>query len=535
MNMIPQPRRRAVRTLAGALLAAACWAGLATGARAEELRIAIGGAFTSMDPHFHDMSTNVALTRHVFDGLTTVDANYRPAPGLAVSWRAIDDRTWEIKLREGVTFHDGGAFTADDVAFTFARIPEVPNAPARFTPYIRPVKRLEVVDAHTIRLHTADPAPTLPILLSSFGIVGRHQAEGATTADFNSGKAAIGTGPYRLVSFTAGDRAVFARNDAWWGPRQSWDEVTYRIIARGAARVAALKAGDVDVIDAVPTRDVAGLQADPKLAIFSAASLRLAFIYLDVGRAQTPFATDLDGKPLATNPLRDPRVRQALSLAINREGMRRQVMDGFSAPTGQMMPKGAMGYDPDLPPDPYDPARARALLAEAGYPNGFGLTLHGTNDRYVNDGAIIQAVAQMWTRIGVKTEVGSLPASMFFTRFAKDEFSASMTGTWSSTGEADLVIGFQLATPDPSRGRGSRVRESHYRDPALDALLDKAIVTLDPAAREDLYRQAVRLGMAQHPILPLHHEVNVWAVRKGITMTPPMIDQTQAMDFALQR
>lgn len=531
--MIARKMTNRARGVAGALLAAACLA--AAPAQAETLRIATGGAFTAMDPHFHDLSTNVAMTRHVFDGLTRVDANYRPIPGLALSWRAIDATTWEIRLREGVTFHDGGAFTADDVAFTFARIPEVVNSPARFTPYIRPVTRLEVVDAHTIRLHTAAPAPTLPILMSSFGIIGRKQSEGASTADFNSGKAAIGTGPYRLVSFTAGDRVEFARNDAWWGPRQSWSEVSYRMVSRGAARVAALKAGDVDVIDAVPTRDVAGLRGDSRLDIFSGASLRLSFIYLDVGRAQTPFATDADGKPLAANPLRDPRVRRALSLAINRDGLQRQVMDGFSAPTGQMMPRGAMGYDPDLPPDPYDPARARQLLAEAGFPNGFGLTLHGTNDRYVNDAAIIQAVAQMWTRVGVKTEVGSLPASMFFTRFARDEFSASMTGTWSSTGEADLVIGFQLATPDPSRGRGSRVRESHYGDPALDALLDQAIVTLDPAAREDLYRRAVRLGMAQHPILPLHHEVNIWAVRKGIAMTPPMIDQTQAMDFTLAR
>ncbi len=510
-----------------ALLAASL---LPVAAGAAELRIATGGAFTSMDPHFHDNSTNVALTSHVFDSLVTVDEDYRPAPGLAESWRAVGPTTWEVKLREGVTFHDGGAFSADDIVFTFERIPQVPNSPARFTPYIRGVQRLEVVDAHTLRLHTAVPTPTLPILLSSFGIVGRKQSGDGSTAEFNSGKAAIGTGPYRLASFVMGDRAEFARNPAWWGPRQPWDTVTYRMIPRGAARVAALKAGDVDVIDAVPTRDVATLEQDPNVSVASRDSLRLVFLYLDVGRERSPFVTDLAGNPLQTNPLRDPRVREALSLAISREGLKRQVMDGFSAPTGQLMPAGAIGHDPSLPPDPYDPARARRLLAEAGWGEGFALTLHGTNDRYVNDAAIVQAIAQMWTRIGVKTEVGSLPSSIFFTRYARDEFSASMTATWSSTGEADLVIGFQLATPDPSRGRGSRVRESHYADPALDALLDKAIVTLDQAEREDLYRQATRMGMQVRPILPLHHQVNIWALRKGFGIRPPMIDQTRAMD-----
>ncbi len=494
------------------------------------LRIGTGGAFTSLDPHYHDISSNVALTSHIFDSLVTADADWRPAPGLAESWRLIDDKTWEFKLRRDVTFHDGSAFTADDVVFTFARIPQVPNSPARFTPYIRPVKELEVVDAHTLRMHTAAPAPTLPILLSSFGIVGRRQAEGAASSDFNSGKAAIGTGPYRLSSFTPGDRAVFVRNSAWWGPKQPWENVIYRMIASNAARVAALQAGDIDVIDAVPTYDVETIRRNAGFSLSTRDSLRFIFIYLDVGRSKSPFVTDLAGKPLEKNPLTDARVRKALSLAINREGLKRQIMSGFSAPTNQMMPEGTIGYDPSLPPDPYDPAKARQLLADAGLKDGFGMTLHGTNDRYVNDGALVQAVAQMWTRIGVKTEVGTLPSSVFFTRYAQDEFSAALTGTWSSTGEADLVIGFQLATPDPSKGRGSRPKASHYANPKLDALLDEAIVEVDQRKREDLYRRAVQLGMADTPVLPLHHQVNIWALKKGLAVKAPLIDQTRAMD-----
>ena len=203
--------RRCAQWVAAALV-------LALPAKAADLTIAVGGAFTSMDPHFFDLSPNHALTWHVFDRLVHPDADQRPRPGLATSWRAIDDRTWEFKLREGVRFQDGSPFTADDVVFTFARAPNVPNSPTSMGQYIRPVTRLEVVDPQTIRLHTAEPVPLIPQMMGSFSIIGRRQGEGMSTADYNSGKAAIGTGPYRLVSFTLGDRAVFARNPDWWGP-----------------------------------------------------------------------------------------------------------------------------------------------------------------------------------------------------------------------------------------------------------------------------------------------------------------------------
>ena len=171
-----------------------------------------------------------------------------------------------------MTFHDGTPFTADDVVFTFARAPNVPNSPTSMGQYIRPVTRLEVVDAHTIRLHTAEPVPLIPQMMGTFSIVGRKQGEGPGgvplgTSDYNNGKAAIGTGPYKLASFTLGDRAVFTKNPAWWGPAQPWDKVTYRMITNDSSRVAALQSGDVDAIDAVPTRDVERLQKDARLNV----------------------------------------------------------------------------------------------------------------------------------------------------------------------------------------------------------------------------------------------------------------------------
>ncbi|MBY0336648.1 MAG: ABC transporter substrate-binding protein [Acetobacteraceae bacterium] len=503
---------------------------LAGPAAAQNVTIAVGGAFSSLDPHFHNLTPNRALTQHLFDGLLEPDADLRPQPGLAHGFRPLDDNSWEFRLREGVRFHDGRPLTADDVAFTFARIPHVTGSPSGYGFFTRPVREVVVVDAHTVRLVTNGPAPLIPALMSGFSIVGRAQAEGLTTADFNSGRAAIGTGPYRLVSYTAGDRAVFQRNEDWYGGRPAWARVTYRFIGHDSARLAALKAGDVDLIDQVPTRDAAEVGRDARFTLFTKAGVRNIYLYLDQGRARTPHALDNQGRPLPENPLRDLRVRRALSLAINREGMVRQVMDGQAVPSGQLLPAGSIGHDPTLRPDAFDPDRARALLAEAGFPQGFQLTLHGPHDRYVNDAQILQAVAQMWARIGVRTRVEAMPSNVFFSRAARDEFSVGLLGWGTGTGEPDSPLGALLATLDRGRGRGLNNR-SLYSNPAMDAVLDRALVTLDLAGREALYREATGLVLRDQAIIPLHHQVNIWAARRGLTYEARNDERTMAMSL----
>jgi peptide/nickel transport system substrate-binding protein len=243
--------------------------------------------------------------------------------------------------------------------------------------------------------------------------------------------------------------------------------------------------------------------------------------------------TDRAGNVLANNPLRDVRVRRALSMAVNREGIRRQIMEGYALPTGQAMPQGAMGYDPSIPVPAYDVEGARRLLAEAGYPDGFNITLHGPNDRYVNDDAIVQAIAQMWARINVRTQVATAPASVFFTAGGvRDEHSISLTGWSTSTGEPDTHLALMLATPDPPRGRGSRPRPSHYSNPEVDAIVDRALTTIDQEAREKLYFDAIRIGFQRDlAVIPIHHQVNIWATRRGIGYTPQLSEQTRAMEF----
>lgn len=499
-------------------------------AQAQDVNIAVGGAFTSLDPHFHNLTPNSALTQHLFDRLLEPDANLRPQPGLAESYRALSPTSWEFKLRPGIRFHDGTPFTADDVAFTFARVPNVAGSPASYAFFTRPVREVVVVDALTLRLETHAPAPLIPAMMQGLPMIGRRQGEGMTTSDYNSGRAAIGTGPYRLVSYAPGDRAVFARNADWYGGPVTWNRVTYRFIGNDSARLAALKAGDVDLIDQVPTRDVADLARDGRLTVFSTPSLRNIYLYLDGWREQTPHVTDHQGRPLPSNPLRDVRVRRALSLAINRAGMVAQVMDGQAAPSGQLLPAGAVGHDPELRPDPHDPEQARRLLAEAGYPQGFTVALHGPNDRYVNDAQILQAIAQMWARIGVRVRVEALPSSAYFSRTARDEFSIGLLGWGTGTGEPDSPLANLLATIDPSRGRGASNR-SRYSNPRFDAALDRALATLDLAEREAVYREATGIAIRDQAIIPLHHQVNIWAARRGFTYAPRNDERTLAMSL----
>jgi peptide/nickel transport system substrate-binding protein len=494
------------------------------------LTVAVGGAFTSMDPHFFNFGPNNSLTGYVFEPLIRFDPKFQPEPALAVSWKALDEKTWEIKLREGVTFHDGSPFTADDVVFSFARIPTLLLSPSSFVYAVKPIVRTEIVDAHTLRLYTAAPVPLLPYNLTGVAIVAKKYGEGMTTASFNSLQTAIGTGPYRVTAFSVGDQATFQRNETWWDKAPYWNTVSYRLVTDGAARIAMLRTGEADLIDQVPTRDAADLKANPKVTVIAQPGQRLIYLGPDCSRTVTPFVTDLAGQKLESNPLRDARVRRALSLAINREALKDRVMDGYAAPTGQLMPAGQSGYEPAITVDPYDPEHAKRLLADAGYPAGFGLTLHGPNNRYMNDSKLVEAIAQMWTRIGVKTIVEVMPAASFFTRRLHGEFSMYLAGWGSDTGEASSDLTELVASSDPDKGRGAVFAPEKYANPKVDTIIEQALATIDTDKRESLYREAERLAMPDMPIIPLHHQVNIWAVRKGLVYHARMQERTNAWD-----
>ena len=480
-------------------------------AGAKDLIVGLAASTTSMDPQFYVVGPNSAMARNIFDGLVNQDARQQIQPALALSWKTLDETTWEFKLRPNVKFHDGSDFIAEDVAASIRRVPlAARNSPSSFAAFVKAITEVTVIDPLTVRIRTDVATPLLLNNLSRIAIL-PAKMEKVGSEELNAGKGVVGTGPFKFVSWLPDDNVVLARNDAYWGEKASWDKVTLRVFKNSSARVAAMLAGDVDMIENIPTADTRTLQASEKFKVVNVAGNRIMYLHMDQARAESPFAKGPDGK----NPLLKPEVRRALSLSINRVALVDRIMDGQGVPAGQLVPEGYFGYDPGIKVDPYDPERAKRLLASAGYPNGFSLTFHASNDRYPNDSKVAQAIAQFFSRIGIKTEVVTLPGSVYFTRASAQEFSFIMGGAAVETGEASGVLGPILETYGEKAGQGNRGR---YSNPAFDKALTAARSTLDNGQREELLRQATRIAMTDLGVIPVFYLANTWAVRKGLSL-----------------
>jgi peptide/nickel transport system substrate-binding protein len=519
--------RMSLRVLAGVFAAAMVSIAGAPSAGAQDLTIGLGANVTSIDPHFHNLSPNSNIATHFFDKLIDQDEQQRLKPGLATEWKTIDDKTWEFKLRRGVKFHDGSDFTAEDVVATLKRVPWVPNSPSSFRIYTQAIIETQIVDPYTIRFKTKDVYPLLATDLSTVFIVSKKH-EQSPTGDFNNGKAAVGTGPYKFVEYVPGDRIVAQRNDAYWGQKPEWQKVTLKLITNNSARVAALLAGDVQVIEAVPATDYAKLKSNANITISQIVGNRVIYLHVDSFRDQSPFATDKGGAVLPNNPLKDVRVRKALSKAINRNGITDRIMESLAIPAGGVLAEGFFGSSPKLKPEAYDPEGAKKLLAEAGYPNGFGLSIHGPNDRYPNDEKVLQAVGPMFNRIGVDTKVVTLPWATFASQGSAPSyaFSVMLVGWGAGTGEASSPLRSLLMTVGPGRGASNRGR---YSNPKVDQLANEALATVDDQKRDKLLQEATEVAMADVGLIPLHYQINVWGARKGLKYAPRADEYTLAM------
>jgi peptide/nickel transport system substrate-binding protein len=488
-------------------------------AGAKPLTIGLASEPTAMDPHFHNLSPNNSLLSHIHEPLVRQDHSQELIPGLAESWKAIDDTTWEFKLRQGVTFHDGTPFTADDVVFTFERAPDVEGSPSSFGTYTKG-KTVKKVDDHTVHITTPAPYPLMPNDVSTVMIISKKHGMGAKTEDYNSGKASIGTGPFKFKEYVPGDRIVMERNESYWGEKPMWTVVTFKPIKSGPSRVAALLAGDVDLIEQTPTVDLERLKKEPGVALSDGISNRVIYLHLDHARDDSPFVKAKDGSAIK-NPLKDLRVRRAISKAINRDLIVERVMEGVAIKAGQLLPEGFFGVSKNLEPEAYDPEGAKKLLAEAGFPDGFKLTIHGPNDRYINDAKIAEAVGQMLSRIGVPTEVVTMPRSVYFKRASRGgpdgtpEFSFILVGWGSGTGEASSPLKSLLMTHNPDKGFGASNR-GRYSNPEVDRLTEEALAMVDDAKREAGLAKATEVAINDLGIIPLHYQVNVWAARKGL-------------------
>ena len=507
---------------------------MSVSAYAQDIRIGTSSEPSSMDPHYHNLTPNNQVMRHIFEPLIFMNAKQEIVPGLAESWKLVDETTWEFKLRAGVKFHDGSSFGADDVLTTFERAPAVPKSPSNFSSYIRG-KTVEKVDDLTIRIKTAAPAPLMLSHLAQFGMISR-KGKDFTTEDYNSGKAANGTGPYKFAEYVAGDRVVMGRHEAYWGDKPAWAKVTFKSIKSDPTRVAALLSGDVDVIETVPTADATRLKSDPKLTVASALSNRVIYFHLDRHRETSPFIKGKDGAEIK-NPLNDKRVRTALSKALNRTAIVERVMEGEAQPASQFLPETYAGTSTKLKPTAFDLNGAKALMAEAGYANGFKITLHGPNGRYTNDAKILEAAGQMWARLGLDVSVEAVPAANFFTRASTGgangtpEFSLFLVGWSAGTGEPSDSAKALVMTFDAKAGTGGANR-GRFSNPKVDELLTNAAKTVDDAKRNTLTAEATEIAMDEVAIIPIHFPLNTWAAKKDFVLTARSDEYTLAMSFS---
>ena len=513
---------RKLSLIAAALLAAG------SAASAQTLSIGFADPVSSVDPQLNNHAGDRSLALHFWDSIINSRDGGKLEPALASSWKALDDKTWEFTLRKDIKWQDGTPFTADDIVFSFQRARSVPGTVASYTGALRTVESTTAKDPHTVIVKTNTPNPMLPLDIASIYIVSKHVGEKSKTEDYNAGRAVVGTGPYKFVSYSPGDRTVFERSPSYYGPKPVWEKVNYRFINNGAARTAALLAGDVDVIDKVAVTDVAKLKSTPSVSVFTYPGLRVLLLQPSFRTGPNDFITDNAGKPLDKNPLQELKVRQALSMAINRKAITDRILQGTVTEANQWMPKNTFGYNPEVKDIAYNAEQAKKLLAEAGYPQGFQITIHVPGDRYPQAPETVQAVAQFWTRAGVKTKVEVVPWSVYAGRASKNEFAVSVIAWGNGTGEAGYGLLQTLATNDAKRGRGAN-NWDRYSNEAVDKALDAATVEFDAKRREAIYRHSVKLVTDDVGNIPLFHYQNIWAAKKGLKVVPILSDRTSAM------
>ena len=496
---------------------------------ADDLKVALAAEPTSMDPHYQNLTINNSFATQIYNALVLQDVNQNLIPGLATSWKPVDDRTWEFILRKNVKFHNGASFSADDVIASMERAANVPNSPSSFATFTKG-KKFVVVDDFTIRISTEKPYPFTPNDMSRISIIDSAFLK-ATTEDFNTGVASHGTGPFTLTKWLPGDVIEIARNENYWRNPMEWDRIIVKPIKDGTTRTAALISGDVDFIERVAPSDLPTLEKRESIKVFKSVSNRLLYLTLHMtDNPIKPYVTDKNGTPIKS-PFKDVRMRKAVSHAINRQAISERVMDGLSSPAGQFSPKGYIGYSSKLKADPYDLDLAKKLIAEAGYSDGFKLTVHGPAGRYSNDTRILEAIAQMLSSVGIETSVETMPASVFFKRFArggpdkKPEFTAAMSGYANGSGEPSHPLRIFIHTKQKERGYGPGNRNG-YSNADVDKMIEEGRASMDIEKGEKDFIKATEIAMNEYALIPIHHEVATWAAREGISYENGALDST---------
>lgn len=472
------------------------------------ITIANQGDAATLDGHMRNETTTQTIQLHVYDRLVVFDAHVKLRPALATAWTRKDPTTWVLTLRSGVTFHNGEPFDASVAAWNLNRAKTHPKS--EFKAYASPVAEARALNATTLELKTAGPAPDLLSNLTYIMMLPPKYVE--EKGDAHVARNPVGTGPYTFVEWVKDDRVVLEANPRYWGGAPAIRRVVFRPIPEDATRAAALVTGEVDVVWGVAVQDVPRIEAQPNLKVLRSPTQRVIYLSFDMLRK-----TDSPGVGAGPNPFADVRVRKALYHAIDIDGVIKAVMGGSGAPATQFVTSPVFGYNPNIKRLPYDPARAKALLAEAGYKDGFAARLDCPNDRYVNDAALCEAVAGQLGKVGLRITPNAVPKAVFFPQIDRFDTSFYLAG-WGTL-DTGATLSAVVATNDKAKGTG-RINRGRYSNAEVDSLIQKGRQTLDDREREGLFRTAIELAMNEVAWVPLHQQEMILGVKKGFDFTP---------------
>ena len=489
----------------------------------KSLTIAVLNDVVSLDPAVKDSSAEMQMASHLYDPLVDYDADLSKKPGLAESWKVLDDGvTWEFKLRQGVKFSNGNDFNADDVVFSFERILNDPTL--EMGVYLMRLQEVKKVDDYTVQLVTKIPYPVFAGSLVHIMMLDKETCEGLSSEEISANP--VGTGRYRLVEHVKESYIKLVRNDEYWGELPDAETVEFRVIANAATRTTALINVEVDFISNIPVMDVDRLKDASNVQVITNPSLSCNYMGFDLLNEHGSAGTD------DPNPLLNVKVRQAIYHAIDIQTIVDTVMNGYATVANSYMPSICVGYNADAERPAYDPELAKQLLAEAGYPDGFYLRIDARSDSDMNADQVSQAIASYLEKVGIKAEVNLLPRASFYEKTDAENLQSSffMAGWGDSSGEGMVIFNDMLYTYDgkPGMGEGNR---GHYSNAEVDALLDQASVETDQAKRAALVEQVDQIARDEAAYIPLFFKANIFGVRAGIQYTPSCDDHILAWDF----
>ena len=509
------------RSLIAALVSACLVTGGSNGgAQAKTFKYAFQGDLNALDPYTLNESFTLGALGNVYEALTKRDKDLKIIPGLAERWEIVDPLKWRFYLRKGVKFQDGSPFTADDVLFSLDRM----RSPGSQIKTRAPADMTAVkVDDHTVDFVLKSPNPILHYEWDTWYIFskpwseanGAAQAQSATATSLSSfALKTNGTGPFTIESHQPGVKTVFKPNPAWWDkPEHNLTEVIFTTIKSDATRVAALLSGEIDMMDPVPPQDVERVKANPGTDVLIGPELRTIFLNMDQMRDELLYS-NVKGK----NPFKDARVRKAFYQAIDIETIKTKVMRGMSVPSALLISPLLYARAGEFKRHPYDVEAAKKLLADAGYPQGFEVTLDCPNDRYVNDESICQAVTAMLSRIGVKVTLNATPKARFFEKAGptkKYDSSFNMLGWTPGSGDSWNIFANITGCRDLD-GKPALFNYGGYCNKGVDELATRILVETDLTKRDEMIAQGFRIVHDEVGVLPLHQQSLAWGIAKKI-------------------